>query len=355
MKIYILKKLKNRKYDSEDLLWKVLFEEGIKDCEVKRAENGQLLLLSSCGASVWNVSVSHTKNYWVCALYENGAVGVDIEESSREINKGLARMLHPSERQYLEALSSDSGEWKREFLNIWTRKESFIKCLGTGLSEGLSTFSVVNGQGEPAEPVTGKNGESYYVSNVHIAKGLCAGICTKSMESLPEITTLRYSGTPFKPALEQAADMLALRDYSSAGLVRKLVEKGHSPEAAAAAAEEMSERGYIDDCRYGMHLAERGIEKGKGKYRIKRELQEKGLDETLIQGILSKICDAESGSERERAFKQASCLLGYAEEEQETQEVVVPTEKELNKVGRKLSALGYEPSVIYEIIDRLRR
>lgn len=353
MKVYVLKKLKNRKYDSEDLLCKVLLEEGLEGYQVKRKDGARPFLISPDKNNPLSVSVSHTKNYWVCGFSPCGSVGIDIEEIAREINPGIVRMLHPLEQEYLGALPSGSREWKKEFFNLWTRKESFVKAMGTGLSEGLSTFSVIGGNGEPAGIVTGKSGQSFYVGNIQLDAALCAGVCTESIEGEPEVVVFKDAGRPLKSAADQAADLLSLRDYSSWELIGKLVGKGHSRQEACSAAARMAEQGYLDDSRYARLMARRGIEKGKSRYRMIRELKEKGIEEALSRDALIQICEGKS--EAERAFEQARRWLGEKEDASSSENKAAPTEKEIGKVARKLANLGYESSVIYEIIDRLRR
>ena len=50
-------------------------------------------------------------------------------------------------------------------------------------------------------------------------------------------------------------------------------------------------------------------------------------------------------SERERAMEAARKMLRGPEK---------PDEKMLARIGRKLSALGYEPSVIWDVLGKLR-
>jgi len=354
MKVYVLKKLKNRKYDSNNLLKKILLEEELTDYEVNRNDKGLPYFVAPHHGITINISLSHTKNYWVCAICENDSVGIDIEELGREVNKGIVRKLHLYEQEYLKALSAGSREWRDEFLSVWTRKESYIKYLGTGLSEGLSSFSVVSQEGEILDSITSKNGEILYISSLYLTSSLCASICTSSSDLRPFIITFKDSGLPFKPVLEQATDILSVRDYSLKGLAKKLVGKGHSIEDAYAAAEDLKDRGYIDDVSYATRYIEYSLKKGKGKYRIIRELKGKGVEEDIVKEILINVSTKEGQSESERAFVQAMNLLGYSQDMYDNYEITPPTQKELNKVGRRLSTLGYEHCVIYEIIDRLR-
>ncbi|MEU5422362.1 4'-phosphopantetheinyl transferase family protein [Streptomyces sp. NPDC001407] len=61
-------------------------------------------------------------------------VGADVErEQSAEVAAEVARMLHPDERAELAALTA--AQLPAAFARCWTRKEAYLKGLGTGLSE----------------------------------------------------------------------------------------------------------------------------------------------------------------------------------------------------------------------------
>lgn len=307
--------------------------------------------------------MSHTKHYWACVLSKSGEVGIDIEERNRSVRKNTAKMLHPLEQEYLSLFVAESREWTEEFLNIWTRKESYIKFLGTGLSEGLSSFSVVNEENEYALVIKDKKENTLFIENVFVKSNLIASVCAIEDFEEPAVFDFHDEGLPLKPALEQAADFLSIRDYSTQGLVKKLKEKGHSTETALEAARELTERGYIDDIGFSQAFVRRAMEKGKGKQRTEKELTEKGVDQRTARETILQMANKEGQSEAERAFFQAKKILGIPlhEENQEeyqqgSQEEVAPlSEKQIAKVARRLSTLGYEGSVIYETISRLRR
>ena len=79
-------------------------------------------------------NLSHTKEYAVLAVSRNVAVGIDIEDTSREVNyMALAeRFFHPTEVPHNRA----------EFYRYWTAKEAFVKAVGEGVSFGLDQFSI---------------------------------------------------------------------------------------------------------------------------------------------------------------------------------------------------------------------
>ncbi len=85
-------------------------------------------------------SITHGGGIWACAVGGCEA-GLDLQEVRERKTEPIAqRFFHPSEIAWLA--EHDSPE---EFFRIWAKKESYVKYTGTGLSEGLDYFSVVDG------------------------------------------------------------------------------------------------------------------------------------------------------------------------------------------------------------------
>lgn len=103
---------------------KVLFE-------IKRTQSGKPFLdgLPLC------VGVSHTGN--IAAIAVSGQnFGIDMELKDRQItNIGAItkRFYFEKEREFVNAAAAESEKNSRA-LEIWVKKEAFLKCLGTGLS-----------------------------------------------------------------------------------------------------------------------------------------------------------------------------------------------------------------------------
>lgn len=350
MVLYVLKKTQGRTYDSEDLLRKILLLCGTADASVCREESGRLSVRTKDGTAALYVSVSHTAKYWVCLTDSLGPVGVDIEEKSRKIRPNTLRILHPLEQAYLSGLEEGSPDWNGAFLDLWTRKESYVKYLGSGLSHGMSCFSVIDEKGEPAGLIRDKAGLPAYLQSLAVSDGLWAAVCA---DHPPETLTVRHfrdPGKPVKSPEEQAVDFLSRRDYTAGELTDKLIRKGHDPRSAEIAVAQLQESGYLDDGQFAEQYARHALRQGRGKYRIVQELLRKGVEaETARAAAETVLRDAGEG-EFDRALRQARLLL--ARSGQLSDDPL--SNKMRGRIARRLSALGYESSVIYEILESLR-
>jgi 4'-phosphopantetheinyl transferase len=86
-------------------------------------------------------SLAHSGELALIAVSDGRAVGVDIEsERPLEALDLARRFFSQSEHETLRSLPPD--EQLAAFYRCWTRKESFIKALGVGLSFPLSGFEV---------------------------------------------------------------------------------------------------------------------------------------------------------------------------------------------------------------------
>ena len=86
-------------------------------------------------------SLSHSGGYALCAVSDCEA-GVDIEKyrdtkTALEIAK---RYFTAAEYEYVK----NYGDTKQIFFKLWTRKESLLKAIGTGIAGGLSSYEVLD-------------------------------------------------------------------------------------------------------------------------------------------------------------------------------------------------------------------
>ncbi len=117
-------------------------------------------------------SISHSGEYVAVAVSEE-PVGIDVEHKDDKRFLISKRMFDQNDMDYIapegfEALETDSDteEAQCRFRDVWTIKESYVKCIGKGLTIPLKSFTADYGKissGEPAAILGGDN-DSYHVA-----------------------------------------------------------------------------------------------------------------------------------------------------------------------------------------------
>lgn len=106
----------------------------INQLKVKKTEKGKPYL---DGVKDFYFSVSHSDDIIVfCA--SNKPVGIDVEHKTGRYMDIARRFFTTDEYECL----SSSTDKEREFLTLWTKKESYIKMIGEGLYCPLNSFDV---------------------------------------------------------------------------------------------------------------------------------------------------------------------------------------------------------------------
>lgn len=86
-------------------------------------------------------NVSHSGQWVIIALSNEFEIGIDIEQvNKKHFDKDLFQYFSEQEYQYLNRLKGEKQF--HSFFEVWTAKESFVKCLGIGLNKGLDYFTV---------------------------------------------------------------------------------------------------------------------------------------------------------------------------------------------------------------------
>ncbi|MGY6026546.1 4'-phosphopantetheinyl transferase family protein [Streptomyces spinosirectus] len=92
-------------------------------------------------------NLSHDDGLIACVVTEGGGCGVDVAPTtaSGELLAHLGRRLGPDERDQLAGAARGArGALASE---LWVLKEAYLKALGTGLTRGLGSFTVVRHPG----------------------------------------------------------------------------------------------------------------------------------------------------------------------------------------------------------------
>lgn len=112
-------------------------------------------------------SVSHSGNYAVCAVSKN-EIGIDIEKI-REINPNITkRFASENEIEYIS--SHENG-----IFEIWTLKEAYFKCVGTGLGSDIKSVSFGI---QPGGIICSEIG--FECSFAEIGQGYICSVCEKT-------------------------------------------------------------------------------------------------------------------------------------------------------------------------------
>ena len=84
-------------------------------------------------------NISHSGDYAVCAV-ASAPVGCDIERIVPYRLRVAERCFAPEELAALNVLPDEAARTEL-FFRFWTLKESFLKCVGCGITEPLSSVS----------------------------------------------------------------------------------------------------------------------------------------------------------------------------------------------------------------------
>ena len=86
-------------------------------------------------------SLSHSGTLAVCAVSDR-AVGIDVEQKKDVLLSVAKRCFTEAEQRYV---FSTKDHRQARFLEIWTKKEAYVKLLGTGIKDFL-TFDVLQNE-----------------------------------------------------------------------------------------------------------------------------------------------------------------------------------------------------------------
>lgn len=136
-------------------------------------------------------NISHSANWVVCAIF-NKPVGIDVEYiDCLSNNSDIARRFFADiENDYIFKHSQISQT--DAFYKLWTLKESYIKCMGKGLSIPLNSFSVI--LTEDRISLCQKNKIDYSCSFISrkIADDIYLGLCVSDYEEQISCNNMIY-------------------------------------------------------------------------------------------------------------------------------------------------------------------
>ncbi|WP_071323155.1 4'-phosphopantetheinyl transferase family protein [Janthinobacterium sp. 1_2014MBL_MicDiv] len=152
-------------------------------------------------------NLSHSGNTMLLAIARH-AVGVDLEQCAGapfDIEPLLELLCHADERAAMAALAPDQR--RQLFYPLWTRKEAYLKALGTGLSVDFRLVSFapvdtglwqVRHEGMPSSA-------PYYCRDLPRGDAaFCAAVCSQQPQAPLSPRCLLAAGSPCGQALRHA-------------------------------------------------------------------------------------------------------------------------------------------------------
>lgn len=166
------------------------------------------------GSKAVYFNLTHSADIIILAVTEEGEIGVDIEKVDREFEwMRVDSVLDLSEIEWIkEKELTDSSSVFQRFFQIWTLKESYIKCTGEGMSRHLKklNFHVLPEHIQFLDSTNdAQKTEEYYFESYIYEPNFIFSICLQQSHNLerfnldcfqllPFISTHRITPTPCK-------------------------------------------------------------------------------------------------------------------------------------------------------------
>ena len=139
--------------------------------------------------------------------------------------------------------------------------------------------------------------------------------------------------------------------------IRDFLRSAEYPtEEIEAAIAELVGYGYLHDERYCREYFLYAKARGKADARIVRELAQKGISAETARNVIEDLRAEEAEDEGRTVDDHAAALaVGHKMLRNQWDDGKVADDKFLARVGRRLAGLGYDGSVIYDILGKLRQ
>ena len=98
--------------------------------------------VSPIGAGSFHFNLSHSGEMALCALGGDRTVGIDIEQVRpiQRLDSMIERCLVSVEK--LQIIAQPKDQQARGFLQYWTCKEAYLKAIGLGLAQSMTTIEI---------------------------------------------------------------------------------------------------------------------------------------------------------------------------------------------------------------------
>lgn len=148
--------------------------------------HGPIRVRGPGGLRAARVSVSHTKAWTIYAVARRHVVGVDVECDDRDVEVAdVARLvLTPAEQRVLHTLPD--GQRRHMLLELWTRKEAYLKARETGVLQSPDEIEVLSV--EPAADSTA--GATWHLHRFSVGDRTHGALAVLGPSCVPRLRTL---------------------------------------------------------------------------------------------------------------------------------------------------------------------
>lgn len=87
--------------------------------------------------STFDFNVTHSGDYVVAVCSPLKEIGIDIEQNRAIESSAYESIFHPEELAFLKSENSPN-----RFFELWTKKESLLKAMGTGFQVDLASINI---------------------------------------------------------------------------------------------------------------------------------------------------------------------------------------------------------------------
>lgn len=157
------------------------------------------------------------------------------------------------------------------------------------------------------------------------------------MKKKPKPDPLDRSGL-----LARATALLGRRDYSRQELFRKLAPLADTEETLIHVLDELAEFGWQSDARFTEQLVRSAVRRGHGPLRARRDLNQKGVHQSLSETALAETDQDEWRRAAKAEASKKLRLLGK------------PFPEAYPRLYRFLMYRGYTPDTIQSVLDDLK-
>ena len=135
-------------------------------------------------------NLSHSGKYVVLAV-SDCPVGIDVEHKTRGYASLSKRFF--CEEEYNDIMSAPlEMERERLFLECWTKKEAYIKCVGKGMQIPLNSFQIQKGECGVSSVLD----ENHFFRTMFLDEEYCMSVCSLSQTDMEASVDTKNLLTP---------------------------------------------------------------------------------------------------------------------------------------------------------------